>query len=243
MRDSSEHDSEKLLHEDQQDEEDSVGALWGAGTSSFLGRHGKDQRFPWTTIGILAVSNAISLITILLLLSRQQSHQQCPLPLNQPPGGLSPSFEGMIQDPLPKFINISFFSDGQFFRDHDSVIADQMWRDYDGTGSGFIMISKEEAELGRAGIDPSRHAYVDRPDLGAVGYPVLPEAIHDMHCVNMLRQNLYYNIDHTRKHCPQETCESPELEPWRIGHVGKWFPRPGGRPTGRQVLHDLVTDL
>lgn len=81
------------------------------------------------------------------------------------------------------------------------------------------MIPKEEAES--ADIDPTRHAYVDRPDLGIEGFPVLPEAIHQMHCVNMLRRNLYYNIEHTRKDCHPPNCEPPELESWRIQHVGK----------------------
>lgn len=80
------------------------------------------------------------------------------------------------------------------------------------------MIPKDEAE--QAGIDPNRHAYVDRPDLGVVGYPVLPEATHHMHCISMLRQNLYYNINHTRQDCHPPTCEGPELEEWRVLHVG-----------------------
>lgn len=82
------------------------------------------------------------------------------------------------------------------------------------------MIPKEEAES--ADIDPTRHAYVERPDLGVEGYPVLPEAIHEMHCVNMLRRNLYYNIEHTRANCHPPNCEPPELESWRIQHVGKF---------------------
>lgn len=82
------------------------------------------------------------------------------------------------------------------------------------------MLPKEEAE--RADIDPSRHAYIDRPDLGVEGYPVLPEAIHEMHCINMLRRNLYYNIEHTRANCHSTNCEPPELESWRIQHVGTY---------------------
>ena len=82
------------------------------------------------------------------------------------------------------------------------------------------MIPKSEAS--EADIDPARHAYIDRPDLGVEGYPVLPEAIHEMHCVNMVRRNLYYNIEHTRKGCHPPDCEPPELESWRIQHVGRF---------------------
>ncbi len=84
---------------------------------------------------------------------------------------------------------------------------------------GFIMIPKEEASL--ADIDPNRHAYIDRPDLGMVGYAVIPEAMHQMHCVNTLRQNLYYNIEHTRKHCALPHCLSgPEHEETMRLHIG-----------------------
>lgn len=81
------------------------------------------------------------------------------------------------------------------------------------------MIPKEEAAA--ADIDPSRHAYVDRPDLDMVGYPVLPEAIHEMHCVNMLRRNLYYNKEHSRSACRPPFCVPPELESWDILHIGE----------------------
>ena len=76
-------------------------------------------------------------------------------------------------------------------------------------------------EEAAADIDPSRHAYVDRPDLGMVGYPVLPEAIHEMHCVDKVRQNLYYNVEHTRKHCEHNQCVPSHLEDWDILHIGK----------------------
>lgn len=74
-------------------------------------------------------------------------------------------------------------------------------------------------EEAAADIDPSRHAYIDRPDIGMVGYPVLPEAIHEMHCVDKLRQNLYYNIEHTRSSCEHNDCVPPGMESWDILHI------------------------
>jgi hypothetical protein len=79
-------------------------------------------------------------------------------------------------------------------------------------------------EEAAADIDLSRHAYVDRPDIGMVGYPVLPEAIHVMHCVDKLRQNLYYNIEHTRKYCKLNSCVPPEMEEWDILHISRGLP-------------------
>lgn len=76
-------------------------------------------------------------------------------------------------------------------------------------------------EEAAADIDPSRHAYIDRPDIGMVGYPVLPEAIHEMHCVDKLRQNLYYNIEHTRSSCEHNDCVPPGMESWDILHIGE----------------------
>jgi hypothetical protein len=87
------------------------------------------------------------------------------------------------------------------------------------TDSGYIMVLKDEAE--EADIDQSRHEYVDTPDLSLEGYPVLPEAIYEMHCVNTVYRNLYYNIEHTRANCHPPNCEPPEVESWRIQHIGR----------------------
>lgn len=103
-----------------------------------------------------------------------------------------------------------------YFHLHPTVFTDS-----NKTEGGYIMIPKHEAEA--ADIDPTRHAYIKRPDLGVEGYPVLPEAIHEMHCVNMIRRNLYYNIDHTRTDCHPPDCEPPEMESWRIQHVGEFL--------------------
>ena len=83
------------------------------------------------------------------------------------------------------------------------------------------MIPKEEAEL--ADIDPARHAYIDRPDLGMVGYAAIPEALHQMHCVNTLRQSLYYNIEHTRKNCALPHCiPGKDAEEGNRLHIGEF---------------------
>jgi hypothetical protein len=78
------------------------------------------------------------------------------------------------------------------------------------------MISKEDAS--QADIDPDRHAYIDSEELGVEGYPVILGVVHHLHCLNILRMNLWYNIDYTRESCNDHYC----LEPGKYGkqHIG-----------------------
>ena len=114
-------------------------------------------------------------------------------------------------------LNASLYPDGRFYRQHDSDEAEERWLEYTQSRAGFIMIPKDEAV--DADIDPERHAYIDRPDIGMVGYAVIPEAMHQMHCVNELRRHLYYNIEETRKTCTPELCLGPEHEKYRRLHI------------------------
>jgi hypothetical protein len=61
--------------------------------------------------------------------------------------------------------------------------------DFYGTlDGGFIMIPKEEAAA--ADINPARHTYIEKRDIWMICYPVLSEAVYEMHCVNLLRINI-----------------------------------------------------
>lgn len=96
-------------------------------------------------------------------------------------------------------------------------------------------MSREEAA--QAALDPARHVYFDNPELGLEGFPVKLEAIHQMHCLNLLRMNLYYNIEHTRATCGPPHCDGPE-EYVQL-HIGasRLFPFPlalQGRRLGAQ---------
>ncbi|KAB5526287.1 hypothetical protein GE09DRAFT_939225, partial [Coniochaeta sp. 2T2.1] len=130
------------------------------------------------------------------------------LRLNHPPTGVAPSLASLVRDPKPELFNVTFFPHDNPFRQRNSLATDILWEEY----------TQSEAA---ADIDPSRHAYIDRPDIGMVGYPVLPEAIHEMHCVDKLRQNLYYNKEHTRQNYGHNHCVPHELEEWDILHTGK----------------------
>ncbi|KAI0491013.1 hypothetical protein F4859DRAFT_508803 [Xylaria cf. heliscus] len=172
------------------------------------------QKHSLAILTILGITNIVTLGAVLFLIATRQSQTPC---VNRPPQGVTPSLAHLGGKPSPKLLNVSFYPDNTPWREHNSTEADEAWADYTQADGGFIMIPKEEAAA--ADIDPARHAYVDRPDIGMVGYPVLPEAVHEMHCVNMLRMNLYYNKEHTRSTCRPPFCVPPELENWDILHI------------------------
>ncbi|KAG0648777.1 hypothetical protein D0Z07_4706 [Hyphodiscus hymeniophilus] len=216
IRDSSDLDAEGLLLKEQLSETESATSLptWHRNSRSWSG-YLRENRGVVAVISVLSLSN---IVTLLILIYMQNAKQPHPLSINQPPGGVPPTLAPLLRDPRPTFVNVSWYPpEKSFFREHNSDEADAKWKWYDASNGGYIMIPKEEAA--RADIDPARHAYIDRPDLGVEGFPVLPEAIHEMHCVNMVRRNLYYNIEHTRAGCHPPNCEPPELESWRIQHV------------------------
>ncbi|KAI0439359.1 hypothetical protein F4803DRAFT_47623 [Xylaria telfairii] len=172
------------------------------------------QKHYMTVFTILSITNIVTLGAVLFLLATRQSHIPC---VSRPPQGVAPTLAYLAQRPRPELINVSFYPDNTPWREHNSTEADEVWADYTQADGGFIMIPKEEAAA--ADIDPARHAYVDRPDIGMVGYPVLPEAVHQMHCVNMLRRNLYYNKEHSSSTCRPPFCVPPEMEDWDILHI------------------------
>lgn len=47
--------------------------------------------------------------------------------------------------------------------------------------AGVMLVSKEDVVA--SDIDPERHAYWDNPEVGLVGYPVIVEAVHQLHCL------------------------------------------------------------
>ncbi|KUJ11014.1 uncharacterized protein LY89DRAFT_688977 [Mollisia scopiformis] len=208
-------DTEGLLQKDELFDSDQLSRPTWQQKSKSWRAHLRVNQIYFAVIVLLIVSN----ITTLSFLSSLYATRQTYTPsVNQPPGGVPPTFKHLVRTPTPTFVNVSWYPpEDSFFREHNSTDADEKWKWYDASYGGYIMIPKEEAVT--ADIDPARHAYVDRPDLGVEGYPVLPEAIHEMHCVNMVRRNLYYNIEHTRAGCHPPNCEPPELESWRMQHV------------------------
>ncbi|KAI0195024.1 hypothetical protein F4808DRAFT_331271 [Astrocystis sublimbata] len=77
------------------------------------------------------------------------------------------------------------FADGPFVGKGDDV--DAKW---DGIlAPGGFMISEEE--LGKLGLDPDESLRITDPRNGEPGYRVAMEVFHQLHCLNLLRQNMY----------------------------------------------------
>lgn len=200
----------------KEDIEDTVGLLESASDKGGsepplrLERQSGSKRTYSRTALALGLSNITTLIflaTTLLALTQRPS--RCPLPVNQPPTGVARAVEHLATPPRPQFLNVTFYDhDHSVFRAHNSTAADDAWYDYSQVLSGVVLISKEDAA--QADIDPARHAYLDAPERGLVGYPVKIEAIHQMHCLNLMRMHLYYNYPHTKETCGPPICAGPE---------------------------------
>jgi hypothetical protein len=96
---------------------------------------------------------------------------------------------------------------------HATDAADVAWTHYDQSLiSATFLVPKDSAA--HADLDPSRHIYLDYPERNLVGYRVLLEATHQLHCLNKLRTSLYYNVEHYSQQ-PQE----PWVERNRQLHV------------------------
>ncbi|KAJ8061659.1 hypothetical protein OCU04_009460 [Sclerotinia nivalis] len=80
------------------------------------------------------------------------------------------------------------------YREDPSPEVDEAWYNL-GTKYKAMIIPIEDAP--RAGISLD-HFRVDEKD-GGPGYPATVEALHQLHCLNLLRQGLYYNSEYYHK--------------------------------------------
>ncbi|KAK3315706.1 hypothetical protein B0H66DRAFT_269811 [Apodospora peruviana] len=160
------------------------------------------------TILALVLSN---IVTYSLTIARTptQTQQHCSVAI--PPKGIPHALKAIPTTVNPVVLNVSFYDENDnIYRQHGSIETERAWVDLTQSKSGVILISKEDAA--QADIDPAKHAYWDNPAAGLEGYPVGIEALHQVHCLNLLRQNLYYNVDFVRKNCAALGCHA-EHEP------------------------------
>jgi hypothetical protein len=100
----------------------------------------------------------------------------------EPPLGAPSMFRNLHLPPRPKFLNTTFYNrDHNLYRQHASTEADLAWDHLAPDKGGVFFVKKEDAA--HDGIDPKRHAYYDVPELGLHGYPVVIEAMHQVHCL------------------------------------------------------------
>ncbi|ESZ90385.1 hypothetical protein SBOR_9221 [Sclerotinia borealis F-4128] len=80
------------------------------------------------------------------------------------------------------------------YREDPSPEVDQAWYNL-GTNYKAIIIPTEDAPKAGISLD---HFRVDEKD-GGPGYPATVEVLHQLHCLNLLRQGLYYNSEYYHK--------------------------------------------
>ena len=90
-----------------------------------------------------------------------------------------------------KKFNGSFGQEG-IYRQPASPEVDAAWLAL-GAEFSHILVSPEDAST--SDISPERHVFLPR-ELGGPGFPANVEVLHQLHCLNMVRQALYYNVDY-----------------------------------------------
>lgn len=169
----------------------------------------RDSPYLALTIVVLAITNIATISAVIALIT---SRPQVSPPLNHPPGGPAKALLELVQPAQPTRLSQPFWkSDHNVLKEHASDKADAAWDDYTLDDSILFYISKEDAA--QADIDPEKHAYVDNPEKGQVGYVAAIEVTHQLHCLDMMRRSLYYNINHTRATCKDDQCpDSPKYK-------------------------------
>ncbi|KAH8882504.1 hypothetical protein GQ53DRAFT_831394 [Thozetella sp. PMI_491] len=158
-------------------------------------KHRKRTRWLWTAVGIavLCVTNAITFALTLEFSAGRRSGSNVAVP----PKGTAPFLQHLPTETTSKWFDATFYdSTDSVYRKHHSMETELAWKAL--TPSGVFLVNKEDAAA--SDVDPARNAYYDNSTAGLVGYPVALETFHQIHCLNMLRQNLYFNVNFTRSH-------------------------------------------
>jgi hypothetical protein len=143
-------------------------------------------------IVVITILVCTNLFTFLLLLT--SSNRSLLISSDLPTG--APML--LSQLPLietPKLFNATLHHPLNTYRFHCSPVADRAWSDLI-SDTGVLLVQKGDKEA--AGIEPDRHVYWDEPKKGLVGYPVVVESVHQLHCLDLLRQHSCYIVEWTR---------------------------------------------
>ncbi|KAI2472135.1 hypothetical protein F4781DRAFT_384486 [Annulohypoxylon bovei var. microspora] len=148
----------------------------------------------WIVVLVLSIiaTNAISIMVTLQVAHRPQRCQS----VSEPPTGVAPILRSLPSEIKPTRANTPFYNrENSTYREHESPSTEEAWLELTQIHAGILLVSREEAE--ESGIDPEIHAYFDNPEKGLVGHPVLIEATHQLHCLNLLRRYSYFNFNYT----------------------------------------------
>ncbi|OTB06568.1 hypothetical protein M426DRAFT_9700 [Hypoxylon sp. CI-4A] len=171
---------------------------------------------PWRWILALVLSiiltNVISIIVTFRIVQGSLSCRS----VSEPPAGVAPILRSLPSERKPTRMNTPFYNrENSIYREHNSPPTEEAWIELTQIHAGIMLVPKEEAE--DSGINPKIHAYFDNPEEGLVGYPVIAEATHQLHCLNLLRRYSYFNFNYTSE--AEHEALSKTNEYWQSLHV------------------------
>ncbi|KAE9368375.1 hypothetical protein N431DRAFT_347475 [Stipitochalara longipes BDJ] len=107
--------------------------------------------------------------------------------------------------------------DGRFvkesiYRQVGGPEVDAAWEDL-GVGYRSILLPASRRE--EAGLS-SDHAHAR--EIYGGGYPVYVEGLHQLHCLNLVRQSLYYNYNYYLAQGKEAFGDTPEVLHWHVSH-------------------------
>ncbi|KAK4619575.1 hypothetical protein CLAFUW4_11714 [Fulvia fulva] len=138
---------------------------------------------------------------------------------------LSPDLKGTeaVYDGVDREMSIKAFDPFDPY-DNESIYTatpsqdvERAWREL-GAEVGSWLLPKQYGHI--YDLDISRYMYQDKDFApgGAEGYLVQSWATHDLHCVNLLRKNLYYNHEHYAGRMSHELQENEWFNKAHINH-------------------------
>lgn len=98
----------------------------------------------------------------------------------------SPIHKDLSMSPVATRFNTTLFGDSEFRQDAGEEV-DKAWNAL-GLHTGYLIVDYEDGL--KAGLDPTQVRV--KEELGG-GFIAKPEALHQLHCLNMLRMGLWYN--------------------------------------------------
>ncbi|BDD54456.1 hypothetical protein MPDQ_005013 [Monascus purpureus] len=113
---------------------------------------------------------------------------------------------------IPTRVNISFAKEN-IYRRQPSPEVDAAWIDL---GSQYrpLIVPYEFAEA--AGIERNRFHITEKE--GGPGYPAFVAVLHQLHCLNLLRKSLYFNVEYYRNLGENEFGSSEKVLQAHVGH-------------------------
>ncbi|KAI1776747.1 hypothetical protein F4818DRAFT_411754 [Hypoxylon cercidicola] len=169
----------------------------------------------WIILLIISMvsTNVISILLTYQLASRSHGRSQS---VSEPPIGVAPLLRSLPSETKPTRVNTPFYNrENSIYRDHDSPSTEAAWLELTQIHAGILLVPEDDAE--DSGIDPETHAYFDNPEKGLVGYPVLIEATHQLHCLNLLRRYSHFNFNYTSE--TEHAALSATTEYYQALHV------------------------